>query len=180
MNKKLKLIQVLEHYHLYDGDKAIATSIVGNPMLLPNLSIKNCETIKRGFDLDALAEKKYPFDKGYGVYERNCQISDLQDAFLEGFQMRDKMLGDKKFSEEDMIRFMQFIISTEELGNTSSVSISTAKYYVEKFSDKQQQTEWDCIVEMEEVYDGLDEMAQPQYSKQPKLDEKGKIILKRI
>jgi hypothetical protein len=31
----------------------------------------------------------------------------------------------------------------------------------------------------EQVYDGLDEMAQPQYVKQPKLDEKGQLILKR-
>ena len=39
-------------------------------------------------------------------------------------------------------------------------------------------TEWDVEIEMEKVSDGLDEMAQHQYSKQPKLDADGCLILK--
>jgi hypothetical protein len=48
-----------------------------------------------------------------------------------------KQQQDKKmYSEEDMIAFMQFIVSQESLGNTSSVSITTAKYYLEQFKNK--------------------------------------------
>jgi len=40
------------------------------------------------------------------------------------------------YSEEDMIKFMQFIVSEEELENTSGVSIDTAKYFLNKFKNK--------------------------------------------
>jgi len=43
---------------------------------------------------------------------------------------------EKMYSEEDMIAFMRFIISQESLGNTSSVSVTTAKYYLEQFKKK--------------------------------------------
>jgi len=54
---KAKLIKVLDQYHLYDGDKAIATTIVGNPMLLPNLSKQNCDEIFGVVDVEKLAEE---------------------------------------------------------------------------------------------------------------------------
>jgi len=44
--------------------------------------------------------------------------------------------AERMYSEEDMIAFMQFIVSQESLGNTSSVSITTAKYYLEQFKNK--------------------------------------------
>jgi hypothetical protein len=40
------------------------------------------------------------------------------------------------YSEEDMIKFMQFIVSEEELENTSGVSVDTAKYFLNKFKNK--------------------------------------------
>jgi hypothetical protein len=43
---------------------------------------------------------------------------------------------EKQQSENDMISFMQFIISQESLKNTSGVSVTTAKYYLEKFLKK--------------------------------------------
>ncbi len=42
----------------------------------------------------------------------------------------------KMYSEEDMINFMQFIISQETLSNTSSVSKETAQYYLQQFKNK--------------------------------------------
>jgi hypothetical protein len=43
---------------------------------------------------------------------------------------------ERMYSEEEMISFMQFIISQETLDNTSSVSKETAKYYLEQFKKK--------------------------------------------
>jgi len=43
---------------------------------------------------------------------------------------------ERSYSEEDMIKFMQFIVSKEELENTSGVSIDTAKYFLNKFKNK--------------------------------------------
>jgi hypothetical protein len=54
---KAKLIRVLDQYHLYDGDKAIATTIVGNPMLLPNLSKENCDEIFGVVDVEEIADR---------------------------------------------------------------------------------------------------------------------------
>ena len=41
------------------------------------------------------------------------------------------------YSEDDLINFMQFIISQESLENTSSVSKETARYYIEQFKKRQ-------------------------------------------
>lgn len=124
------------------------------------LSLTNCQAIERGFDLDALAEKKYPFDKGYGVYERNCQISDLQDAFLEGFQMRDKMLGDKKFSEEDMLSFESFVSKWYDKATDVEEFRALPSELLIKWESLQQK-EWDVTFNPEEK------------------DPEGRLILKR-
>ena len=76
-----KLIKVLEHYHLYDGDKAIATTIVGNPMLLPNLSLKNCQVIELGYDLDELAEEGVKFHEQDEIHRPNSE-----NLYKKGFQ----------------------------------------------------------------------------------------------
>ena len=41
----------------------------------------------------------------------------------------------EKMYEDDMIRFMQYIISNPELANTGSVSKDTAKYYLDQFKN---------------------------------------------
>lgn len=41
------------------------------------------------------------------------------------------------YNEDDLINFMQFIISQESLDNTSSVSKETARYYIEQFKNRQ-------------------------------------------
>jgi hypothetical protein len=53
-------------------------------------------------------------------------------AFLNGANWQ----AERMYSEEEMISFMQFIISQETLDNTSSVSKETAKYYLEQFKKK--------------------------------------------
>lgn len=169
---KAKLIKVLEHYHLYDGDKAIATTIVGNPMLLPNLSLKNCQAIERGYDLDELVKSKYP--NFYNEdYEYDVEAEMLRDeyksrGFKEGFQKAVEILGDKKFSEENMLKAFITGVFTDE---TSDHDFE----FTELMKDLQQ-TEWDCIVEME-YYDPLPPTRQTAL--RPKLDADGCLILKR-
>jgi hypothetical protein len=43
----------------------------------------------------------------------------------------------------------------------------------------QQPTEIEVEIVTETINDGLDEMAQPQYAKVPKLDSEGQLILKK-
>jgi hypothetical protein len=47
-----------------------------------------------------------------------------------------KFQAERMYSEEDVIAFMQFIISNPDLSNTSSVSETTARYYLEQFKKK--------------------------------------------
>ena len=46
--------------------------------------------------IEEIAEIKYPLEVGYGVFDRNCQISDLQEAYVEGY----KLAHEKLYSEE--------------------------------------------------------------------------------
>ena len=54
------------------------------------------------------------------------------DSFMKGANYQAKRM----YSEEDVIAFMQFIISNPDLSNTSSVSETTARYYLEQFKKK--------------------------------------------
>lgn len=200
---KAKLIKTNQemfiHYHLKnENGHTIATTQFPFPseveyaadsrgITLQKLSFKNCQEIERGYDLDELAKTIFP-DKIFTTneeYEIPIDGFPYQWGFKVGFQKALELMGGKKFSEEDMIKFMQFIISTEELGNTSSVSASTAKYYIGKFIDKQQQTEWDVEVEMVNTLEN-GYKNQPvntigfiaEYKSVPKLDENGCLILK--
>jgi len=67
------------------------------------------------------------------------KIVDSSDYVLfdyASFEEGAKWQAERSYSEEDMIKFMQFIVSEEELENTSGVSIDTAKYFLNKFKNK--------------------------------------------
>jgi len=57
-------------------------------------------------------------------------------SYVNGFKQGAKWQQERSYSEEDMLEFMQFIVSEEELENTSGVSIDTAKYFLNKFKNK--------------------------------------------
>ena len=155
-----KLIKVLEHYHLYAGDKAIATTIVGNPMLLPNLSLKNCEAIERGYDLGELA-------MGYDLYE-NINFVGQTRAYKAGFQKALSILGDKKFSDEQLR-------TAYNVGYTDGKDGAT---FYNRFIQSLQQTEWDVEIVME-TCQVMVQHGDMEFQDFPKLDADGCIILKR-
>ena len=177
-----KLFKVEDDYRLINSNN----SIIGTTDLeyqqafsdvCQKLSLKNCEAIFNGYDLDELAENhalevydKVEADEDYQDY---ANFNNRRNNFKEGFQKALEILGDKKFSEDSMKKACAIGID---------IAIKEGENDFKPFEDlleSLQQTEWDVVVEMEEVYDGLDEMAQKQYSKQPKLDENGCLILKR-
>jgi len=82
--------------------------------------IKKQETLKEAaekYSLQFLNQEENKFSK---------------EDFINGA----KWQMERSYSEEDMIKFMQFIVSEEELKNTSGVSIDTAKYFLNKFKNK--------------------------------------------
>ena len=162
-----KLIKVENGYVLMVNNIMYATDN-------DKLSIKNCEAIANGYDLDELAENNYP--------TFNLPLTDTtaintlkQDSFKEGFQKAIEILGDKKFSEEDM----------------KKVYLNSSKY--EWFGDcikSLQQTEWDVEIEMKKVKDETKIVGAVKgvkgsgnkittYKSVPKLDADGCLILRR-
>lgn len=63
------------------------------------LSLKNCQAIANGYDLDELYEKVVNSDFS-DKYEDDVHYY----SFIEGFQKALEILGDEKFSEVDIRR----------------------------------------------------------------------------
>ena len=137
------------------------------------LSLKNCQAIERGYDLDELVK----IDK-----EKDLDFTD-ESSFRRGFLKALELMGDKRFSEEDMYKMFIF-----------ARSIDTAKKHIKKLEDipidelfndfikSIQQTEWDVVIVEEQVLYSAnmpkEDESRPPF--RPKLDSKGRLILKRI
>ena len=90
------------------------------------LSIKNCQAIELGYDLDELYDE---VDKSFDYSEFDFI------SFRLGFQKALELIGDKKFTEQDVISMIE---KSRETGLTAEYLILT-----------KQQTEWDVEVEWE-------------------------------
>jgi hypothetical protein len=163
---KAQLVKRQDRFDLYnesDGSKIAST--LPNPM--GKLSLKNCQAIENGYDLDELA-LSYVSDhltKGTDEYH-NSQID-----FKEGFQKALEILGDKKFSEEDMKKAMNKIVTATYSNKGDDIFDLFIEIHRKKYMDEYiqslQQTEWDCIIFVDEK------------TNQPLLDNEGNLILKR-
>ena len=164
---KSKLVKQELGYILFD-EKGIP---IGNtPNVLNNntfskLSLKNCEAIERGYDLDELAEE----------YRNKGDFSSLH-YFKKGFQKAMELMGDKKFSEEDMLKAFEKGASfgTTKTGNT---------HYFDEAIQSLQQTEWDVEIVMQEDKDVLVNDVREfleNLGDKPLLDADGCLILKRM
>jgi len=151
-----KLIKVENGYVLMVNNIMYATDN-------DKLSLKNCEAIANGYDLDELAfnyaESKTPIGHTWWTYTQH---------FKEGFQKALELLGDKKFSEGDL---------REAISQTRKGMLYNKKYE-DEYIQSLQQTEWDVIVETY-IYSEMD--GRGGFSeRRPKLDEEGCLILKRV
>ena len=125
---KAKLIKDGNLYGLKDGDKIIGTSDDELNSLLNypfRLSIKNCQSIERGYDLDELAKNLYKESLNYHLQNE----SDYTFGVIDGFQKALELMGDKKFSEEDVLKAIEMYYKKK-------------KIFIEIIQSLQQ-TEWD-------------------------------------
>ena len=160
---KVQLVKREDRWDLYDntGHK-IGSTLDGCPY---KISLKNCEAIELGYDLDELAseysKKREDLDLVYA--------NGLYYGFLEGFQKALEILGDKKFSEEDMSKMM---LATSEWLN-SEIEYG-ADELIKKVIQSIQQTEWDVRIDvlLTERHGGV-------VYETPKLDADGCLILKK-
>jgi hypothetical protein len=153
MEAKLKKID--PHYFLIVDDKTFGSTM--EPHLSASirhaLSLKNCQAIERGYDLDAIADEL--------AFKHDDRFTLALVALRRGMEL----MGDKKFSEEDVKQ--AYLIGCDKQ--------TTNNYHVERNLQSLQQTEWDVEIVMEEVSIGDKYTPEPK----PKLDVDGCLILKR-
>lgn len=131
------------------------------------LSLKNCEAIANGYDLDELADENVS-----DIHEANTDFmfKDIyREYFKEGFQKALELMGHNKYSEDDVIKIAEYI----RVSSQSSPSVRT-KYLLAEYQS-QQQDEWDVEIEM--WFHGTRHKKGEWI---PKLDENGCLILKRV
>jgi hypothetical protein len=135
------------------------------------LSLKNCQAIERGYDLDELAEEEVKLHHTLSpkAFKRGIQI---------GFQKALELMGDKKFTLEDMMNCWNKALKFQEHKETLGEHIQSL-----------QQNEWDVEIEMglvpnmdykPSIGGGSDSHYNPMFIPQPKLDADGCLILKQI
>jgi len=142
------------------------------------LSLKNCQEIENGYDLNELAENKWnelSKQLGLSIQDKAMWCGGFKHGLLE-------ILGDKKFSEEDIKNAIEYGIQSVLQaipGVTSTQSILDA------YKQALQPKEWDVEVEMECVMGCQNLILNGENSvccgdKKPKLDSDGCLIFKRI
>lgn len=150
--------------------------------LVSKLSIKNCQAIELGCDLDELANE---YSEGKSTAEV-FKIAHEKD-FKAGFQKCLELIGHKKFSEEDMNNTMNWIMN-EYFEFHEQPTTARREHYIQSL----QQTEWEVEIIMEKYgyCEGCrkagmwhcahaDTCGNAIELERPKLDKKGCLILKR-
>jgi hypothetical protein len=156
--------------------------------IIEQLSLKNCEAIERDYDLGELKnqhiqEQLSNFDKE--SYERYLPFAeDEANIFIEGFQKALEILGDKKFSEENIEEAFAY----GQLNQLHNQKYFSGSAYLQSLL---QPTEIDVEIVMEKVVDETKIISAIKgvkgsgdkittYKTVPKLDSEGCLILKRV
>ena len=162
----MELIKRDDRWDLYneDGHK-IASTLDG---CVNKLSLKNCQEIELGYDLDELADE-CSIDWNGEVMDGSCGI------YKEGFQKALSILGDKKFSEEDMKNGIEYGIQSVL---QAVPGVTSAQSILDIYTQSLQQTEFDVEIEMDTDCTGEFKYLLLDKGK-PKLDSDNCIILKR-
>lgn len=174
------LVKRKDRWDLYNksGGSKIA-STAPNPQC--KLSIINCESIENGYDINQLAAEVYrdfPNKANGGeplpIWGKDEHAVKKRKAFIKGFNAAVEILGDKKFSRDDMLRASDWYVDTK------------GKKSIDELIESLQQKEWLVEVEMEETgiqlspdATSIQDSSYAVVTRKPKLDSEGCLILKR-
>ena len=164
-----KLIKTEVNY-LLEGEGGVVIASTSLKKEGMSLSLKNCQAIELGYDLDELAYSSFP----NGTYETS-EIDLGLDMYKLGFQKALEVMGDKKFSEEDMVDCWE---TAHQAGRFEGKGIAekdwqTSREYIQSL----QQTQWDVEVVM---VPAMSNNGNVYYGDIPKLDAGGCLTLKII
>ena len=201
---KVTLIKDEDGYNLMISGRTFATTDFrgvhpsANSATEHKLSIKNCQAIENGYDLEELSEnvyREYPTEsKNSGLeYNRDRHVFKKRKAFIKGFEKCLEILGDKKFSEKELTMLFAY---GHQIGMNNVLAIQSqhspqpmSKPDSDKLRDELiqylQQTEFDveicCYVDNSNGWLDADSFNSPLLTNTgiPKLDADGCIVLKR-
>ena len=100
------------------------------------VSLKNCQSIERGYDLDKLINRAFD-NMGYHSTVTPYEEKQFKLGYKIAFREALELMGDKKFSEEDMGNLWDFCVYNK----------GTFKEYIQSL----QQTEWDVTFDPEKL-----------------------------
>ena len=179
-----KLVKTGNDYILYSKDKTVL-GITSGTMEGRMLSLKNCQAIENGYDLDELGREACNITDPLRLdSQKYKQDPYFRIGFNKGFQKAMEILGDKKFSEKELTMLFAY---GHQIGMNDVLAIQSQhspqpmpKPDSDKLRDELiqslQQTEWDVEIVMDRV---PADRAPNGWSEFPKLDEDGCLILKR-
>jgi hypothetical protein len=131
----LKIILTTDQNLIEDGVQAIDYDF-----LLWYIKNTSCEYVDvaselKAFDKNGFCVSSAIFEGDYtkNIYYIVPKVESKENPTTTIFRNNNRII----YNEDDLINFMQFIISQESLDNTSSVSKETARYYIEKFKNRQ-------------------------------------------
>ena len=135
-----------EHYYLTVDGKIFA-EVGCHPLKSINqaLSLKNCQAIANCYDLDELAED-WCMKPENNWSNNNREVGDNYCSYKKGFQKALEILGDKKFSEEDIRNAMERVWYWHE--DNQDKDCLTVYKLISKHIQSLQQTEWSVEIVM--------------------------------
>jgi hypothetical protein len=172
---KGKLIKENNGYTLFVDGKVFGDTDGHQLKSITNrLSIKNCQIIELDCDLDGI--KRKVFD-GFDGQPDSFTIAAVERTI----QIMVELMGDKKFSKDDMRKAIEIARKGSIQEQHNGYGMSTGSIFVldnlscDEIIHSLQQTEWDVEVEMVKEHIGS-----RCYKKYPKSDDEGCLILKKI
>ena len=190
---KAKLIKQELGYILFD-EKGIPighTPNVLNNNTFSKLSLKNCQAIERGYDLEYLALEFMHSGKTIGGGDSGW----IKSAFKEGFQKALEILGDKKFSEKELTMLFAYghqigmndVLAIQSQHSPQPMPKTDSDKLRDELIQSLQQNEWEVEIEIvKEEYiwsqhgEGFEDQTYRDWREVPKLDADRCIILKRV
>lgn len=166
-------------WHIGDTDHEIVKNHRGEQEV-SKLSLKNCQAIELGYDLDELSESHAEEAYSREDYEIH-HFENRKRNFEEGFQKAIEILGDKN------TKLIQKLKDLESGLNSFKYEVTASYLHLDcnEIIQSLQQTEWDVEIAMEchqcQEWGYVNECRVNCNKKflQPKLDSDGCLILKR-
>lgn len=166
---KAKLHKMVSGYILslngdIDDPYAIVNEELAKDYEWYKLSLKNCQEIERGYDLDELA-------MGYDLYE-NINFVGQMRAYKAGFQKALELNNTKHYTLEDMMNCWNKALTFQNHKELFGYHIQSLR-----------QNKWDVEIVMECPQTGCDiecDIDCYEPNKKPKFDSDGCLILKKI